>query len=440
MTDIPQLSPSSPLNMICLVRSRYADGSTYFGTGVFVGPNDVLTASHMVYAPELGAAVEVTAYAGYGYSDEGTPYKVSNFNYYRVGEGDGRIAYSDVHSDVALLTTSGKTGSWFGMSNQYDSYSSALSVKQSGYDSVLASMYWDHYVQGLSSGWVTRLSDSVWDTSLLSIHSGDSGSPVWIDSASGPLVIGVVSTQDWAAALDTAMLNTLRGWIAANDTGGASGSYAGTAAADFIFEAALPVVTSSGEKPGWLYCAVDGGGGIDSLIADGASNGYSLSRVAPDGATLYNNGEQIFYSLASVERVSFTDSRALALDDTATDLFRLYQAAFDRGPDEAGVGYWLQQRDHGLSAGDVANSFVASGEFQTMYGAAADNATFLNLVYAHVLGRAPDQAGMDWWINEMSSHPLTQPQVLLSFADSAENISLTASQTAGGVWYVPFSA
>jgi hypothetical protein len=82
-------------------------------------------------------------------------------------------------------------------------------------------------------------------------------------------------------------------------------------------------------------------------------------------------------TLTSIERIQF-DERSVAydIDGVAGKAYRLYQAAFDRAPDEAGIGYWIAHMDKRMSLHDVAAYFVDSPEFNGLFGAAPSDAAF----------------------------------------------------------------
>mgnify|MGYP003942493579 CR=1 FL=1 len=96
--------------------------------------------------------------------------------------------------------------------------------------------------------------------------------------------------------------------------------------------------------------------------------------------------------MSSVERLQFSDG-TLALDtgsgQTAGEAYRLYQAAFNRTPDTAGLKYQTNALDSGYSLSTVAGNFIASPEFQRTYGNVNDT-QFITLLYQNVLHRAPD--------------------------------------------------
>ena len=76
---------------------------------------------------------------------------------------------------------------------------------------------------------------------------------------------------------------------------------------------------------------------------------------------------------------------------------RLYRAFFLRSSDAQGRNYWLDQFERGASLRRIADVFAASPEFVARYGA-LDDGGFVDLVYANVLGRAPDATGRAYWI------------------------------------------
>ncbi len=94
---------------------------------------------------------------------------------------------------------------------------------------------------------------------------------------------------------------------------------------------------------------------------------------------------------------------------------RLYSAAFLRPPDQVGLDYWVDSNARGL---DIAHAFSVSEEFRNRYGR-LDNAGFLDRIYRNVLGRAPDQAGFDYWMGKMNAG-LSKHGLLFYFSDSAE--------------------
>ena len=106
---------------------------------------------------------------------------------------------------------------------------------------------------------------------------------------------------------------------------------------------------------------------------------------------------------------------------------RLYQAAFNRAADNAGLALWSDQLHQGVSIDQVAQGFVGSREFAQTYGN-LDPTAFVTQLYSNVLHRAPDAAGEQGWLNALAGGA-TEAHVLAGFADSNENRIATAGAT-----------
>ena len=116
-------------------------------------------------------------------------------------------------------------------------------------------------------------------------------------------------------------------------------------------------------------------------------------------------------------------------------LARLYFAAFDRIPDEAGMSHWMEQMlNQGQSLEQVAQGFANSSEFQQQYGP-LDNAGFLDTLYQNVLGRSPDEAGKAYWLEQMDAGT-TRGEVLAGFAQSGEYQSSMHEEVSVTLLYV----
>ena len=77
--------------------------------------------------------------------------------------------------------------------------------------------------------------------------------------------------------------------------------------------------------------------------------------------------------------------------------------------------------DKGSSLTTVAAGFFQSAEFQKLYGANPSTTTLITNFYQNVLHRAPDQAGFDYWNNQLSKGQITAAGALASFCESTEN-------------------
>lgn len=106
---------------------------------------------------------------------------------------------------------------------------------------------------------------------------------------------------------------------------------------------------------------------------------------------------------------------------------RLYLAYFLRIPDYGGLDYWLKQHRAGMRIESISNYFSASPEFQSRYGSLSDT-QFVERVYSNVLGRAPDPQGQSFWTGKLATGS-ARGEVMIGFSESPEYRSLTSSET-----------
>ncbi|WP_310441873.1 DUF4214 domain-containing protein [Sulfurimonas sp.] len=106
-------------------------------------------------------------------------------------------------------------------------------------------------------------------------------------------------------------------------------------------------------------------------------------------------------------------------------LVRLYHASFDRSSDSAGVANWATQLASGsLSIADVADEFIQSDEFISLYGDNVSDEEFVNLLYTNVLKREADEDGFNGWLNQLENGT-SRSDVLIGFSDSDEHVQST---------------
>ena len=263
--------------------------------------------------------------------------------------------------------------------------------------------------------------------------------------------------------------------VTSGDPNGDLGDWAPSAAADSFREAAAPGsaitvtknditemasigwTTSAGTPTGTIawsnansdYTALPGG--HFSVALPFASDTATLS-LDNDGrsvdlsyANFLGGGSQVF---TNVEFLQFTDKTVFVENADDANVARLYEAALGRAPDVPGLSGWenvyttvsasakaagtfvslAETPIAGLTS--IASGFTNSAEFHQKYGALSDTA-FVTQLYQNVLGRAPDQAGLDGWLNAMhqgdsSGQIYTREMVLVGFAESPENVAKTA--------------
>ena len=160
-------------------------------------------------------------------------------------------------------------------------------------------------------------------------------------------------------------------------------------------------------------------------------NGLHVAHNVPGAQTIAivpdHVQELVFHDvLVSTSRTGF-----------AAQAFRLYQAAFNRAPDQAGLGFYVAaMQHHGLSGERMAQDFIDSPEFRQLYGQ-LENTAFVHTLYRNILQREPDAAGHAFWLDLLNKNTITRAALLRSFADSPENVGLVAPAIEEGISYRP---
>ena len=152
---------------------------------------------------------------------------------------------------------------------------------------------------------------------------------------------------------------------------------------------------------------IKGGTGIDTIQYALSQANYTLA-LGESSSTIKEISTGTNNSLSTVKRVVFSD-KAVALDigsgEVGGSCYRIYRAAFNRTPDEGGLGYWIGQMDLGKTLVEVSVGFINSDEFRASYGTNPTNGEFLTKMDNNVLGHDPDRGGYDWWVDQLANYP-----------------------------------
>ncbi len=170
----------------------------------------------------------------------------------------------------------------------------------------------------------------------------------------------------------------------------------------------------------------EGGAGLDTFQLSSRRTDYQVTNNSGSLTVQNVSGTRAdaVDTLSGVERLQFSDAiLAFDVDGNAGNAYRLYQAAFDRVPDQAGLSFWTHQLDLGLNIFTVAQGFVNAAEFHSVYGANPTNTHIVDLMYQNVLGRAGEPAGIAFWVGQLD-RSLPVGELLQGFATSSENHGL----------------
>jgi hypothetical protein len=191
---------------------------------------------------------------------------------------------------------------------------------------------------------------------------------------------------------------------------------------------------TAAEQQSWT-AFLNGDDQTSALFAQGYPTGLSdseyvqivfqgfLCRAADAGAM---NTFTAALAAGTVTHGSLVDSvmNSAEFETYVGPVSRLYLAAFHRVPDQAGLANWVGDLQEGNSLQSVADYFVASQEFTSLYGDLNDT-DFVSQLYQNVLGRAADSSGLAYWTGLLASGT-TRGQVLIGFSQSPEGVKLYA--------------
>lgn len=173
--------------------------------------------------------------------------------------------------------------------------------------------------------------------------------------------------------------------------------------------------------------AIDSGAGNDTVLGGDGDDilqggaGHDHLTGGADGDVLMGGvGDDILYG---------DDLQVGLAAEAGGQVWRLYQAALGRTPDNAGHLDWTTRLVEGADELiDVATSFIASTEFNTRFGGVSNSNDFVTLLYGNVLGRGPDSQGLAGWVDRLDNQGWSQSDVLLGFSESQENQQRTARE------------
>lgn len=439
---------STPYRLVVDIEILFSGATSYVeGSGIIVGNNDILTASHVLYSANR-TIQDIRLYAGrsdvsgsdayfYFYSGE------AQYDFNPVGNADGTIPFDQVGNDYAIIGITEPIGGILGFATMSSSSFIGQITTVSGYGSNVDIDVLTSDTSGTTTN-IDRTTNIIRYTNEAS--PGNSGGPVF-QTINGELaVVGVVSgAGGYGALLDTETIAAINALINSNDT--------------LLTGSDITTIVDSDTDDTLFgtdgFDLLNGGAGDDILTASGGNDLlvggsgadvalYSVARdsalviIEPDRTLVTINSETD--SLTTIERITFSDG-TLVLDvenDIAATVYRLYGAAFDRPPDNVGFSWNVAAlEERGLSLKQLADAFLQSAEFIELYGADVSVSTYVGLLYNNVLDRAPDAGGLEAWTSNLDADVIDRTDALLGFSDSQENINAVVSDiSAQGIWLI----
>lgn len=116
----------------------------------------------------------------------------------------------------------------------------------------------------------------------------------------------------------------------------------------------------------------------------------------------------------------------------------LYSAIFNRAPDQAGLNFWLAEMANGATLAKAAEGFTQHPVFTQTY-AGMTNIQFVQQLYINVLGSAGDAKGIQYWADRLSAGE-SKGQVVAAFVEGALTIDLPALLASGSLSQADYDA
>ncbi|MGY4877711.1 DUF4214 domain-containing protein [Vreelandella aquamarina] len=451
---IAEESSTYPYAAMAYVEAIFPDGSIVYGSGALVGPNDILTAAHLVFDPARGGqASGVTVIPG----RDGSRYPFDTFkgaslDYHALElEKPNFILQSESQQDLALIGLEYAIGDnlgWF----EFAAFSEETDYNVTGYPGEYYGAKGPRLME--SSG--TTIAHHYYDLIMLEdyeISQGSSGSPVWVENDGTLELVGVVSTQRWAALVE-ANQDKLQAWIDGNDVliKASMPEFDKTDTRDEMPEKSIssqPLRPEAEPEP-----EPERSPEADTRsVPEPASDANSAPRSEPEPKPVKDSKQQepkqqpapevepsvveTFVARFEAKGWDWPDAlvRELEMTDTLLDfpglkdsvdpVIRLYTGMLDRPADKQGLEYWVKKLNSGSRLDELAKDFVSSAEFTSVveqYG--GGDSGFIDALYHNVLDRTPDSQGRVYWLNSLLSDGDAddKSQIVLSFTNSEEYV------------------
>ena len=339
-------------------------GRSYQASGVLISPDEVLTASHVVYIQGVGTATNITVSQGFrgGLTSTGT-----NFHYFSIADANDIISNSQSQTDYAVIHLATPFTGAGTMGIQADYGGGAVSV--TGYP-VSSGTTQVNSVQTVVRDPVYTLLDGS------SLGPGSSGGPVWIEQNGKPFVVGLVSsgslnnTIGYNVLITTAVFNQIQTWVLQDD---------GTA---------LPTPTP--QPTVTLIHSLDFSQQLELTYI-----GYFNRSADTSGLRFWSSQNQT----------------AQAAGQSADDALKNIANSFSP-----------QTETYALYP------FLTSTAPLTTPASQASLSSLVGNVYANLFGRAADASGKSYWVGQLTSGAVSLGASILTIANGATGSDATALQ------------
>ncbi len=112
----------------------------------------------------------------------------------------------------------------------------------------------------------------------------------------------------------------------------------------------------------------------------------------------------------------FFSSPSNAQYSTSEEIQLIYIGYLGRGADPEGLAYWTNEVEQGLITVDQIRTNIVNEqpEYHANYGQLSDR-DLAEAVYFNLLNREPDQAGLNYWVNQLETGKIAQEDLILAY-------------------------
>lgn len=186
--------------------------------------------------------------------------------------------------------------------------------------------------------------------------------------------------------------------------------------------------------------ALDGGTGVDAASYSGAYKGFEVSvsagqqvitvkdRLGTEGQDTLSHVQFLHFGDQTLDAATLVDAAGLAPSAFVPPI-DLYNAYLHRAPDAVGISYWASRLSDGMTLNDIAKSFFASAEAAAARDPGQSFTALVTSAYNDVLGRAPDAAGLSYWVAELQTGRMAPEKFPLAFVLGAHAAGRADAQT-----------
>lgn len=161
------------------------------------------------------------------------------------------------------------------------------------------------------------------------------------------------------------------------------------------------------------------GGSGDYAVVKLAGNASNYQVTTQNGhAVVTNSATHMTTDISKIQYVQLDNGKALifAKDSVEGTVANLYQIAFGRTAEAGGLDYWFDAYRAGGTLKQIATAFTNSAEFSSK--AALSDRDFVQFLYQNAFSRAGESAGVDYWV-DLLAHGQTRVDLIISFASIA---------------------